>query len=88
MHLSPSTGEAEAGGCLQVRGQPGLQSEFQDSQGYTLKIILSHTAIVRPGTTCELPTLVLGMNSKYSLFFKVFIYLCIFVLYLLVCLHD
>jgi hypothetical protein len=30
--LNPSTQEAEAGG---FRGQPGLQSEFQDSQGYT-----------------------------------------------------
>ena len=28
--FNPSTQEAEAG-----RGQPGLQSEFQDSQGYT-----------------------------------------------------
>ena len=28
------TQEAEAGG---TRGQPGLQSEFQDSQGYTEK---------------------------------------------------
>jgi hypothetical protein len=32
----PSTLEAEAGGFL-VRGQPGLQSEFQDSQGYIEK---------------------------------------------------
>jgi hypothetical protein len=32
--FNPSTWEAEAGG---VRGQPGLQSEFQDSQGYTEK---------------------------------------------------
>jgi hypothetical protein len=30
--FNPSTQEAEAG-----RGQPGLQSEFQDSQGYTKK---------------------------------------------------
>jgi hypothetical protein len=30
--FSPSTREAEAG-----RFQPGLQSEFQDSQGYTEK---------------------------------------------------
>jgi hypothetical protein len=34
--FNPSTGEAEAGGFL-VRGQPGLQSVFQDSQGYTEK---------------------------------------------------
>jgi hypothetical protein len=33
----PSTWEAEAGG---FRGQPGLQREFQDSQGYTEKACL------------------------------------------------
>jgi hypothetical protein len=33
--LIPSTWEAEAGGFLSF--QPGLQSEFQDSQGYTEK---------------------------------------------------
>ena len=31
----PSTREAEAGGFLSSRGQPGLQSEFQHSQDYT-----------------------------------------------------
>jgi hypothetical protein len=34
--FNPSTQEAEAGGFLSSR-QPGLQSEFQDSQGYTEK---------------------------------------------------
>ena len=34
--FNPSTWEAEAGGLLSL-GQPGLQSEFQDSQGYTEK---------------------------------------------------
>ena len=34
--FNPSTWEAEAGGFW-VRGQPGLQNEFQDSQGYTEK---------------------------------------------------
>ena len=34
--FSPSTQEAEAGGFLSS-SQPGLQSEFQDSQGYTEK---------------------------------------------------
>ena len=29
--FNPSTREAEAGGSLSVQGQPGLQSEFQDS---------------------------------------------------------
>ena len=33
--FNPSTQEAEAGGPPWVRGQPGLQSQFQDSQGYT-----------------------------------------------------
>jgi hypothetical protein len=32
--FNPSTWEAEAG---KFPGQPGLQSEFQDSQGYTEK---------------------------------------------------
>jgi hypothetical protein len=35
--FNPSAWEAEAGGFLSSRGQPGLQSEFQDSQGYTEK---------------------------------------------------
>jgi hypothetical protein len=36
--FNPSTWEAEAGGFqVQVQGQPGLQSEFQDSHGYTQK---------------------------------------------------
>ena len=34
--FSPSTWEAEAGKS-RGRGQPDLQSEFQDSQGYTEK---------------------------------------------------
>jgi hypothetical protein len=34
--FNPSTWEAEAGGFLSLR-QPGLQSEFQYSQGYTEK---------------------------------------------------
>ena len=35
--FNSSTWEAEAGGFLSSRGQPGLQSEFRDSQGYTEK---------------------------------------------------
>jgi hypothetical protein len=35
--FNPSTQEAEAGRYLSSRGQPGLQSELQDSQGYTEK---------------------------------------------------
>jgi hypothetical protein len=34
--FNPSTREAEAGRFLSL-SQPGLQSEFQDSQGYTEK---------------------------------------------------
>jgi hypothetical protein len=35
--FNPSTQEAEADGSLWVWGQPGLQSKFQDHQGYTEK---------------------------------------------------
>ena len=35
--FTPTTREAEAGESLGVQGQPGLQSEFQDSKGYTEK---------------------------------------------------
>jgi hypothetical protein len=39
--FNPSTREAEAGQVdFWVRGQPGLQSEFQDSQGNTEKTCL------------------------------------------------
>ena len=37
--FNPTTWEAEAG---RVRGQPGLQSEFQDSQGYIEKPCLEN----------------------------------------------
>jgi hypothetical protein len=33
--FNPSPEEAKAGGSLWVPGQPGLQREFQSSQGYT-----------------------------------------------------
>jgi hypothetical protein len=35
--FNPNTWETEAGEFW-VQGQPGLQSEFQDSQGYTEKL--------------------------------------------------
>jgi hypothetical protein len=38
--FNPSTHEAEAGESMWVWGQPGLQIEFQDSQGYTEKSCL------------------------------------------------
>jgi len=42
--FNPSTGKAEAGGSVWVRGQSGSQSEFQDSQGYTEKLCLEKQA--------------------------------------------
>jgi hypothetical protein len=36
--FSPSSQKAEAGGSTWVQGQSGLQSKFQDSQGYTEKL--------------------------------------------------
>ena len=33
--FNPSTQEAEAGGFLWVPGEPGLQIQLQDNQGYT-----------------------------------------------------
>jgi len=41
--FNPSTQEAEASGSLWVLGQPGLQSEFQDSQSYAEKSCLKTT---------------------------------------------
>lgn len=35
--FNPSTQEAEAGKSLQIPDQAGLQTELQDSQGYTEK---------------------------------------------------
>ena len=36
-HLEKENFKVEASRSLWVRGQPGLQSEFQDSQGYAEK---------------------------------------------------
>jgi hypothetical protein len=36
--FNPSTWEAD----VWVRGQPGLQSQFQDSQGYTENLVLKN----------------------------------------------
>jgi hypothetical protein len=47
MHtFSPITWEAEAGRSLWVQSQPGLQSEFQNSQGYTEKPCLGVGVVV------------------------------------------
>jgi hypothetical protein len=40
--FSPSTHEAEANGSLGVRGQPGLQTEFQNNQVYTEEPLLKN----------------------------------------------
>lgn len=40
---NPSTREAEAGGLQQVQGQPCLDSEFQDSQGFVERLGLRNT---------------------------------------------
>jgi hypothetical protein len=45
--FNPSTREAEAGGSLLDQGQPGLQSEFQDSQSYTEKPCLGKPKTIR-----------------------------------------
>jgi hypothetical protein len=39
--FNPSTQKAEEGTSLWVQDQPGLQSEFQASQGYTEKPVLN-----------------------------------------------
>ena len=45
--FNPSTQELEADGYLWVWGQPGLQSEFQDSQGnYTEKPCLEKKPVI------------------------------------------
>jgi hypothetical protein len=42
----PSTQEAEAGRSLCVWGQPGLQSEFQDSKGYCTETKINLSILV------------------------------------------
>lgn len=37
--FNSSPEDAEAGGSLQIKGQPGLQNTFQDSQGYIVKTV-------------------------------------------------
>ena len=43
--LNLSSQEAEAGGSQWSGGQPGLQSKFQDSQGYTKRNSVSKDLI-------------------------------------------
>jgi hypothetical protein len=52
--FNPSTREAEAEAVRFLSSRPGLQSEFQDSQGYTEKLYLekphthTHTHTQKP----------------------------------------
>jgi hypothetical protein len=58
MHtFDPSTQEAEKGRSLWVWGQPGLQSELQDSQDYTEKPCLKTTVTTKK-------VMVLSLHSK------------------------
>jgi hypothetical protein len=59
--FNPSTWEAEAGGFLSsVQGQPGLQSEFQDSQNYTEKPCLKNKQTnIQKSSMTEINTLLL-----------------------------
>ena len=43
--FNPSAQEAEAGRSLRVQGQPGIQSEFQDSLGHIEKRCLKKRKI-------------------------------------------
>jgi hypothetical protein len=40
--FDPRTLETETGGSLWIQGQPDLQSAFQDSWGYIVKLILKN----------------------------------------------
>ena len=55
--FSPSTGRQKTGTLakLRVPGQPGLQSEFQDSQGYTEKPCLEKQKTERKKKNKENP---------------------------------
>jgi hypothetical protein len=53
--FNPSTRESEAGGFMSSRGQPGLQSEFQDSQGYIEKPCLGPPPQKKRITLIDLP---------------------------------
>jgi hypothetical protein len=57
--FNPSTWEAEAGG---FQGQPGLQSEFQDSQGYREKPCLEKKKI----NSKWIKTLICNFNVQFT----------------------
>jgi hypothetical protein len=65
---NPSTGEAEARGFLSS-GQPGLQSEFQDSQGYTEKPCLrkkNQKTLANKKSLCGLTQVHTNFKDVYS----------------------
>ena len=45
-HKNNQIAETEAGESLRVQGQPGLHSEFQDSQNYTVRVCLENLIII------------------------------------------
>jgi hypothetical protein len=61
--FNPSTREAEAGGFLRFL-RPGLQSELQDSQGYTEKPCLEPPSPKKRD----------GQNEDFFLFFLFFFF--------------
>jgi hypothetical protein len=61
--FNTSTQETEAGGSW-VQGQPGLQSKFQDSQGYTEKPCLN--PYPHPQNSRRLVSWVFYLFSVYS----------------------
>jgi hypothetical protein len=42
-NFNPNTWKAEVGRSLQIQGQPGLPSQFHDSQGYIIRSRHTHT---------------------------------------------
>jgi hypothetical protein len=63
--FNPSTREAEADRFL-VQGQPGLQSEFQDSQGYTEKPCLKNQTKQNKTTTTKKGQTVAAVARKVT----------------------
>ena len=63
--FNPSTQEAEAGGSLWVQDQPGLHSEFQDSQGcYTEKSCLEKKKKQKQKQTNKQNSLCKGLEGE------------------------
>jgi hypothetical protein len=74
--FNPSTPEAEAGGSLRMWGQPGLQNEFQDSQGWAekphlkkqnTKQTIQQTKMVWGFKSSEVLVSVINKTTKYTI---------------------